>query len=307
MTRPELTVVIPVYNRAALVGRTLDSVAAQDVRPLALILVDNNSTDGTPDVLTRWAAGHRAPDFEITVISEKTPGGAAARNAGLREVDTEWTMFFDSDDTMLPGHIRRALAVVHSHPEAAVVGWNLSHRGLDGSAAVKHFHVDRPRWHNLFHGSMSTLRYMARTELFRRAGCWNSSLGTWDDIELGDRLLRLNPVCVHAGSEITVDVEAQAASITGATWSETAPKALASLAHFDPAPQMQRCARLKAMILCADCAREGWPEAARLRRQIIAREPSRLRRLLLGAAFHYRRIGLRGIARLLYPWFNLSE
>ncbi|MGN0223934.1 MAG: glycosyltransferase family 2 protein, partial [Muribaculaceae bacterium] len=55
MTNCELTIVIPVYNRATIVERTLASVAAQTLRPLSVVLVDNNSTDGTLSVLQRWA------------------------------------------------------------------------------------------------------------------------------------------------------------------------------------------------------------------------------------------------------------
>ena len=49
-----ITVVVPVYNREHLVTRTLDSIAAQDVRPLSLIMVDNNSTDHSLDVVRMW-------------------------------------------------------------------------------------------------------------------------------------------------------------------------------------------------------------------------------------------------------------
>ena len=51
--KPTLTIVIPVYNRAKKVKATLASVAAQSYRPLSVILVDNNSTDGSPEVLER--------------------------------------------------------------------------------------------------------------------------------------------------------------------------------------------------------------------------------------------------------------
>lgn len=50
----ELTIVIPVYNRAGIVGRTLESVQRQTLRPLRVVLVDNNSTDATPEVLRAW-------------------------------------------------------------------------------------------------------------------------------------------------------------------------------------------------------------------------------------------------------------
>ena len=57
-----VSIIIPVYNRAGIVGRTLQSVAAQSYRPLELILVDNNSTDNTLEVLNGFKSRHESPD-----------------------------------------------------------------------------------------------------------------------------------------------------------------------------------------------------------------------------------------------------
>ncbi len=61
MSDPMITLVIPVHNRAAIVERTLQSVECQTARPLRVILVDNNSTDNTLQVLRRWKAAAEAP------------------------------------------------------------------------------------------------------------------------------------------------------------------------------------------------------------------------------------------------------
>ena len=119
-----ITVVIPVRDRAGVVGRTLDSVAAQTLRPFSVVLVDNGSTDGTRAVLDRWQREMSAVGPDVTVISEPRPGACAARNAGLAVVRTPWVMFFDSDDVMLPGHLARAVAVALRNPAASVIGWD---------------------------------------------------------------------------------------------------------------------------------------------------------------------------------------
>ncbi len=79
-----LTIIIPVHNRKELVGRTLHSLEAQTARPLDIILVDNNSSDGTREELTRWQSSLDAPDFTIRVLDCDTPGAAAARNKASR-------------------------------------------------------------------------------------------------------------------------------------------------------------------------------------------------------------------------------
>ena len=77
-----ISIVIPVYNRAAVVTRTLDSVFAQTARPLQLILVDNASTDGSAELLRQWAATHDSSDFGVRLLSEPQPG-AATVGSGL--------------------------------------------------------------------------------------------------------------------------------------------------------------------------------------------------------------------------------
>ena len=78
-----ISVVIPVWNRAGMVGRTLESLAAQTVWPDRVVLVDNDSTDDTARVLRQWAMGRK----DVEVVCERVPGAAAARNCGLAAVD----------------------------------------------------------------------------------------------------------------------------------------------------------------------------------------------------------------------------
>jgi len=190
---PLLSIVIPVFNRAGIVRRTLRSVAAQTHRPLSVILIDNNSSDDTLTVLNRWKAENEAEDFRIKVIQESKPGACAARNAGLRHVDTEWTMFFDSDDTMLPTHVACAVQTILKMPGTDVVGFTLLHKFKDGSSRLTRFRNHDTVYNNISHSIFSTLLYCARTEIFRRAGGWDESLSMGDDVELGSRILAIEP------------------------------------------------------------------------------------------------------------------
>lgn len=184
-----LTIVIPAYNSAATIGRTLDSVARQTALPEALIVVDNNSADDTAAVVEAWVCQDKS-GLKILLRHEATPGATAARNRGLAEVTTEWVMFFDSDDEMLPSHLETAMALATA--EADIVGWDLTY--CNGRQRRVHkFNITAPLWHSLFHGTFGTLRWMARTDLVHRAGGWNPEIRLWDDIELGARLLALKP------------------------------------------------------------------------------------------------------------------
>ncbi len=224
MSDPMITLVIPVHNRAAIVERTLQSVECQTARPLRVILVDNNSTDNTLQVLRRWKAAAEAPGLEITVITEHTPGAAAARNAGLRLVSSEFVMFFDSDDIMHPTHVERALKAVGSTPPPDIAGWDVSITDLSGHRFTKPIDSRDCLWHCIMHGMMGTQRYVARTRLVRRAGEWNPAMTGWDDIELGLRMLLLNPRITKVKGTPTVDIIQQTESITGLDFSSSPAK-----------------------------------------------------------------------------------
>ena len=66
----EVTIIIPVYNRATVVGATLQSVVDQTHRPLQVVLVDNDSTDDTMQVLETFKREHPGADMSIVITSE---------------------------------------------------------------------------------------------------------------------------------------------------------------------------------------------------------------------------------------------
>lgn len=207
-----LTVVIPVYNREHTLQSTLASVDAQTCRPERVIIVDNASTDSSLSIVTDWAASRPY----VTVLSEPKPGACAARNRGLREVTTEWTMFFDSDDIMHPHHVADFVDAIGSHPDADILGRDVEIVFPDGRRRKGYFsvHPDVMFWH-FFRSSLATQRYVARTDLYRRVGGWDETVMGWNDLELGVRLLMSSPKVYKIGGEISVSALFQEKSITG--------------------------------------------------------------------------------------------
>lgn len=214
-----LTVVVPVYNRASLIVRTLNSIAAQDYRPFRLIIVDNNSTDNTLSAIHEWADKLEDNKLDVKILSEKQPGAAAARQRGVNEVDTPWVMHFDSDDTMRPGHISRIINGIAANPMADIVGWDVLTHQLDGSTKVNRFYAHNAMVNHLFHATLSSLRYAVKTELLRKSGGWETDIHGWDDYVLGVKLLLLNPVLAKLGNGISVDIYSQEQSVSGNNFS----------------------------------------------------------------------------------------
>ena len=304
---PQITIVIPLHNRAEIVTRTLDSIKAQTYRPLHLIVVDNNSSDAGVSVVSRWAGISCGDGLTAEILSEAVPGAAAARNRGLDAVTTEYTMFFDSDDVMLPGHVARAMEAFLSPNKPDLVGWDVEYHRADGSRAIKRFYDTDMQWNNIMHGSMSTQRYAARTELFRRAGKWNPECRGWNDVELGARILRQSPRILKLQGAPTVHVISTAVSITGFSFSSSSGVWETSLAFMRQtlAPLgLASYADLRLALLTGDYANEGSPEKGRHSFQaMMKRERSLYLRLIYRLAAAWTGHGLRGAARLLRPLF----
>lgn len=302
-----LTVVIPVFNREKIVGATLESLERQGLK-CPIVLVDNNSSDGTLEVLTRWAEIQRQCGRNTTVVKETTAGAAAARNRGLQEVTTPWVMFFDSDDLMLDGHLNRVHEAIVRYPANDIIGWDVAVRCLDGSRTTRNFADKDILFRNIFNAIFSTQRYAVRTDFFRRAGAWDANVTGWDDYETGMRLAAEKPRTLKLHGTPTVLVVEQKKSITGTDYSSGAQKweyALdcceATLRKYNLHREL-RWLELRRMVLAALYAREKSPEADRLYSEVMDKTHSLWRRLLLKTAYAYTRHGGRGIHILLKPF-----
>src|SRR5690554_3978886 len=96
-----ISIIIPTYNRAHLIGETLDSVLAQTYQNWECIVVDDGSTDNTDEVMAAYMAKDARFQYHHRP-KDRLPGGNAARNYGFEVSKGEYIQWFDSDDLMLP-------------------------------------------------------------------------------------------------------------------------------------------------------------------------------------------------------------
>jgi glycosyltransferase involved in cell wall biosynthesis len=113
MSRLRISVVIPTYNRANIVGETLEAVFTQTRPPHEMIVVDDGSTDGTPAALR--AFGNR-----VSVIRIANSGDMVARNVGLRAASGRLVAFCDDDDLWLPEFLETMEAQWDAEPNLSV-------------------------------------------------------------------------------------------------------------------------------------------------------------------------------------------
>jgi glycosyltransferase involved in cell wall biosynthesis len=130
-----VSVITPAYNVAPYIGETIESVLAQTFADLEMIIVDDGSTDGTWEVVSKYARR----DPRIRVLRQANGGISSARNHALHHASGEFVAILDSDDIWLPTFLERQLPLFKRHDVDIVTGnaWFLGSR-LDGQCARPH-------------------------------------------------------------------------------------------------------------------------------------------------------------------------
>jgi glycosyltransferase involved in cell wall biosynthesis len=167
-----VSVIVPVYNGERFLAAALDSIRAQDHRPLEIVVVDDGSDDGTPAIAQ--ARGD--------VRYERHPhrGLAATRNAGVEAARGDFIAFLDADD-LWPAHkLRAQVAHLLEHPETDYVVAHLRNFLEPGH--------ERPAWlrpelleHEQIAFSTGTL--LARRRMFERIGTFDTRFVVGDDTD----------------------------------------------------------------------------------------------------------------------------
>lgn len=113
-----ITIVIPAYNYAKVLPRALMSVISQRQGHHEVIVIDDGSTDATPEVLS--ALGHQYPGA-FRVVRKNNGGLASVRNRGIVEATTPWLIFLDADDELAPGALVAIDSHIGTHPKTEMI------------------------------------------------------------------------------------------------------------------------------------------------------------------------------------------
>ena len=181
----EVSVIIPTYNRRAMLLEAIDSVLAQSSQSFELIVIDDGSTDGTAEQLTTL---DRAIRFER--IEHCGPG--AARNRGVALARAPLIAFLDSDDLWAPTKLERQLAFMSANPDCTISQTNeiWIRNGRRVNPGLRH----RKRSGDIFIDSLRTCLIsmsatMMRNELFRSLTGFDENMSAAEDYDLWLRIL----------------------------------------------------------------------------------------------------------------------
>ena len=127
-----VSIVIPTYNRAALVQRAIDSALQQTYPDIELIVVDDGSTDGTEAAIrARYGA-----DPRVRYFHQENRGVAGARNRALTDARGDFVAFLDSDDVWRPWKLELQLACMRSFPEIGMLWTDMRAIASDGKVVA---------------------------------------------------------------------------------------------------------------------------------------------------------------------------
>ncbi len=106
-----VSIIIPTYNRARILGRAINSVLEQTYANWELIVVDDGSSDFTPQVVESFR------DDRIRYVHQENKGHQSAKNHGMEETRGEWITYIDDDDTFRPDFLKTTLSFIEQNPK----------------------------------------------------------------------------------------------------------------------------------------------------------------------------------------------
>jgi glycosyltransferase involved in cell wall biosynthesis len=188
-SQPLVSIVTPSFNQAGFLERTIQSVLAQDYPHLEYIIVDGGSTDGSVEIIQRYA------DQLAWWTSEPDLGQTDALNKGFARAQGEILAWLNSDDTYLPHAIAEAAAYLVRHPEVGLVYGDANYIDEAGEV-IGRFNAQQTSYRRLRQGGVYIPQQAAffRADLWKRVGPLDPTFYFAMDYDLWVRIARRAPI-----------------------------------------------------------------------------------------------------------------
>jgi len=179
------SIIIPVYNRAAIVSSTIDSVLNQDCNDFEIILIDDGSTDEIENNISNYIANKG-----LIFHTQANSGVSAARNKGASLATGEYLVFLDSDDHVTKNWLSDFEQKIKSNnPDIVYCGINR----LKENILVEYTNPRNPYKDGKSFGNVIPGSFCIKTTLFNKIGGYDCILAYGENTELGFRIKMENP------------------------------------------------------------------------------------------------------------------
>jgi glycosyltransferase involved in cell wall biosynthesis len=178
--QPKVSIVIPCYNKEKYIGKMFDSILAQKWDAIELILVNDGSTDGTREVISKYESKFHKRGFEVVVVDQENRGLPGAVYEGLKRISGEYVCQVDADDELDPEYISIMAGWLQNNPDYDWVVCDILYIYEDGRE--EHYSFLNPMYPEelllsnytrsfLLGKVLNTVHeYMARTDYVKRSG-----------------------------------------------------------------------------------------------------------------------------------------
>jgi glycosyltransferase involved in cell wall biosynthesis len=193
-----LSIVIPLYNKAATVERAVNSVLTQTVQDFELIIVNNGSTDGGEEIVRRMT------DPRIRLVEQDNQGVSMARNRGIEEAKGEWVSFLDADDEWEPDFLAAVCSLRDRYPDCNVCAtayYRLSPQGQRSDIVLRNIpDTSDFAMNNYFEVAATSdppfcsISIMVRREAIQAIGCFPKGIAQGEDLLTWARLAANNKI-----------------------------------------------------------------------------------------------------------------
>ena len=190
---PKITAILPTWNRAEWLEKSIQSVLDQTFGDFELVVVDDASTDSTAEIIERYSGKIR------TIFFSENRGVSAARNAAIKNSDSEWIAFLDSDDFWHPDKLQKQIAQTKMRPACPLHFTDEIWIRNGVRVNPKKKHQIKDGW--IFQPSlalclMAPSTVILRRELFEVHGLFDENLPVCEDYDLWLRLTAQHPVAL---------------------------------------------------------------------------------------------------------------
>jgi glycosyltransferase involved in cell wall biosynthesis len=191
-----LSILLPVYNAEAFLGDALDSILGQTHTNFEVIIIDDGSSDRSPDIIAQY----QARDARIRVLSHENWGMGASLNHAIEQAASDWIVRMDADDIMEPHRLERQIAFLRANPDVGVASCLVRYIDAHGRPLGSYTSVLTTREaYSRFRSENQLIAFhhpgvIMRKDLVQAVGGYRPQFWSADDMDLWNRIAELDTV-----------------------------------------------------------------------------------------------------------------